>query len=153
MSISKLWGALLKRRWIHFHFWVMERMVLLCHMLSIWCAALTKPQSNDKKQNIFSCIINWLSQVFLQWHKYMCDSFLYFNIRNMKKINKAIPKEDYLILGSHTLETRTKEPTWGHWVVTLAGGGGNSTIFLLLAVVFKYFWTTNASKTQIWKLI
>lgn len=51
----------------------------------------------------------------------MWDSFLYFNITNMKTFNKAIPKEDYLVLGSDTSETRAKGPRWEHWAITLEG--------------------------------
>lgn len=38
------------------------------------------------------------------------DSFLYFNITNMKKLNQVMPEENYLILGSDTLEIRAKGP-------------------------------------------
>lgn len=143
-------GSIIEEEWWHtvsacfpFTFWPWN----MWFCFTIWFLNGVLPwhippkQWEKTKQTFFLLYKLIISGVIIMAEIYM-DSFLYFNITNMKKLNQVMPEENYLILGSDTLEIRAKGPRWGHQAITL----GEFLSIPVFRVILMYFWTPNALK-------
>lgn len=63
----------------------------------------------------------------------------------MKTFNKVIPKEDYMALGSNTLETGPKRSRWGLWAITQEDISQYSCCYLAFQVVLDNNYNENSN--------